>query len=328
MTTLTLACGAYDRARPILNGRVQVEGATIVPVPLASEQSFPRAVSRAEFDVSELSLSSHLLQVSRGQASYVALPIFISRAFRHGAIYLRAGAGIASPRDLEGRLVGIPEYQMTLGLWVRGILADDHGVDVNAIRYRTAGTNKAGRKERLPLELPDDMDVAPLAEGDTLNAALLRGELDAIFSPTPPDAFATGDPRVIRLFPDTKAAEIAFHRRTGFHPIMHVIGVRAEILARDTGLGRRLLDAFEAAKRIAIAEMDAMTRASAPPLMLPWHAEAWAETRAELGDDPWPYGIDANRVELEAILRWSHDQHLSRRRLTIEEVFDPGTLES
>lgn len=326
--TLTLACAPYDRVRPLFDGRVRVEGVEIVPVPLASEQSFPRAVQRAEFDASELSLSSQLLQVSRGEGDYVALPVFVSRAFRHGAIYLRRDAGIAGPKDLEGRLVGIPEYQMTLGLWVRGILADEHGVDVNGIRYRTAGTNAAGRRERLPLELPAGMDVAPLGEGDTLNAALLRGALDAVFSPTPPDAFAAGDPRVVRLFPDPKAAEIAYHARTGFHPIMHVIGVRAAVLARDPGLARRLYEGFAEAKRVAVAEWDRALRASAPPAMIPWLPQAWEEARAVLGPDPWTYGVSANRAELEAVLRWSAAQHLARRRLAIEEVFAPGTLDT
>jgi len=327
-TTLTLACAPYDRVRPLFDGRVRVEGVEIVPVPIPSEQSFPRAVQRAEFDVSELSLSSHLVQLSRGEAEYVALPVFVSRAFRHGAIYLRHDAGIAGPRDLEGRCVGIPEYQMTLGLWVRGILADEHGVQVNAIRHRTAGTNAAGRRERLPLELPAGMDVAPLPEGDTLNAALLRGELDAVFSPTPPDAFAAGDPRVIRMFPDVKAAEIAYHRRTGFHPIMHVVGIRAAVLARDPGLARRLYDGFAEAKRVAAAELEARLRGSTLPMMLPWIVQAWEETRAVLGPDPWTYGVSANRAELEAICRWSEAQHLSRRRLAVAELFAPGLMES
>lgn len=328
LTVLTLACAPYDRVRPLFDGRVAVEGVQIVPVPIASEQSFPRAVQRAEFDVSELSLSSHLLQLSRGEAEYVALPVFVSRAFRHGAIYLRRDAGITGPRDLEGRLVGIPEYQMTLGLWVRGILAEEHGVEVNAIRYRTAGTNAAGRRERLPLELPAGMDVSALAEGDTLNAALLRGELDGIFSPTPPDAFTTGNPGVVRLFPDVKAAEIAFHRRTGFHPIMHVVGIRAAVLARDPGLARRLYEGFAEAKRVAVAEWDKALRASTLPAMIPWLPQAWEETRAVLGADPWTYGVSANRAELEAVLRWSESQHLARRRLSIEEVFAPGTLDT
>jgi 4,5-dihydroxyphthalate decarboxylase len=309
-----------------MDGRVTVTGATIAPVVLPSEQSFPRAVTRAEFDVTELSLSSQLLQVSRGDAPYAAIPVFVARAFRHGCIYLRADAGITTPRDLEGRLVGVPEYQMTLALWLRGILADDHGVEVNAIRYRTAGTNQAGRRERLPLELPPSMDVAPLRAGSTLNAALLAGEIDAIFSPTPPDAFLAGDPRVMRLFPDPREAAIAYHRRMRFFPIMHVMGVRRDVLEKHPEIGRALLDAFEAAKRVALTKLEADSRKSSPATMLPFAAEDWSDAKALLGDDPYPYGVGANRAQLEAICRWSFAQHLSRRLLTVEELFDPATL--
>jgi 4,5-dihydroxyphthalate decarboxylase len=328
MRHITLACFPYDRVRPILDGRVGIEGMRVVPVPLPSEESFPRAHQRAEFDVSELSLSSYLLQLGRGDSPYVAIPAFVSRAFRHGAIYLRSDAGISHARDLEGRRVGIPEYQMTLGLWLRGILADEHGVDTDRILWRTAGTNVAGRKERLPLVLPPHMDVMPLRDGATLNDALLAGELDAVFSPTPPRAFAEGDPRVRRLFPDPKAAEIAYAHKTGFHPIMHVIGIRREVLARDPGLAPRLLSAFIRARDMAEAEIEEMAAASFLPVMLPWLAEAWAETRAVLGAQPFRHGVAANRAELEAICRWSRAQHLSPRPLTVEELFAPGTLES
>ncbi|MGG5807962.1 ABC transporter substrate-binding protein [Falsiroseomonas sp. CW058] len=328
MPTLTLACGAYDRLRPIFDGRVRVEGATVVPVPLPSEQTFPRAVTRAEFDVTELSLSSQLLQVSRGEGAYVALPVFVARAFRHGCIYVRRDAGIAGPKDLEGRRVGIPEYQMTLGLWLRGILADDHGVAVNGIAWRTAGTNAAGRKERLPLDLPAGMDVRPLPEGATLNATLLAGGIDAILSPTPPDAFAAGDPRVTRLFPDPRAAAEAWHRRSGMFPIMHLLGVRRDVLARAPHLGPALVAAFAEAQRIAQAEWEAQLAQSSPYTIFPFLAEDWAAAKTLLGPDPWRHGVAANRAELEAACRWSHAQHLSRRKLAVEDLFDPATLGS
>lgn len=326
LLTLTVACAPYDRVRALFDGRVQIPGVRLVQVPIHSEQSFPRAFSRAEFDVTELSLSSHLLQVSRGEAAYAAIPAFVSRAFRHGCIYLRDGAGIATAKDLQGRRVGIPEYQMTLGLWLRGILADEHGVDVNGIAWRTAGTNQAGRKERLRLELPPEMDVQPIP--GTLNDALLAGEIDAILSPTEPAAFAAGDPRVVRLFPDPRAAAIAYHRRTGFHPIMHLMGIRQDILARDPTLAPRLTAAFAEAKRLALADIEADLRHSSLTQMLPFHAEEWAATKALLGPDPWTYGIAANQAELEAICRWSHAQHLSRRRLAVADVFAPGVEEA
>ncbi|MBX9594410.1 MAG: ABC transporter substrate-binding protein [Roseomonas sp.] len=325
MLTLTVACAPYDRVRPLFDGRVALPGIRLVPVPIHSEQSFPRAFTRAEFDVTELSLSSQLIQVSRGQGDYVAIPAFVSRAFRHGCIYLRADAGITDAKGLEGKRVGIPEYQMTLGLWLRGILADDHGVDVNGIAWRTAGTNQAGRKERLPLELPPGMDVRPLPDGATLNQALLDGGIDAILSPTEPLAFAQGDPRVVRLFPDPRAAATAYHRRTGFHPIMHVMGLRRDIAERHPGLAGQLHQAFDEARRIGVADMEADLRHSSLSLMLPFLAEEWAATKALLGADPWTYGIAANRAELEAIARWSHAQHLSRRLLRVEEMFHPET---
>ncbi|WP_372619762.1 ABC transporter substrate-binding protein [Falsiroseomonas sp.] len=328
MPTLTLACGDYDRTRPILDGRVAVAGARIAPVKLASEQTFPRAVTRAEFDVTELSLSSQMVQVSRGEGEYVALPVFVARAFRHGCIYLRRDAGITAPKQLEGRRVGIPEYGMTMGLWLRGILADEHGVDVNGIAWRTAGTNAAGRKERLPLELPPTMDVRPLPPDATLNAALLDGEIDAILSPTPPAAFAAGDPRVVRLFPDPRAAAEAFHRRTGFFPIMHLMGVRRDVLARAPGIGRALFEAFAAAQRLAEREWDTTLAASSPATLFPFLAEERAAMLALLGPDPWVHGIAANRAELGALCRWSQAQHLARRRLAVEELFDPATLDT
>jgi 4,5-dihydroxyphthalate decarboxylase len=324
--TLTVACAPYDRTRALFDGRVGIQGVRLVHVPIHSEQSFPRAFGRAEFDVTELSLSSHLLQLSRGQAAYAAIPAFVSRAFRHGCIYVRTAAGISEARQLAGCRVGIPEYQMTLGLWLRGILADDHGVEVNGLRWRTAGTNAAGRRERLPLELPQGMDVQPIP--GTLNDALLAGEIDAILSPTEPAAFAAGDPRIARLFPDPRGAASAWHRRTGFHPIMHLVGIRQEIVAREPGLARRLYDAFLEAKRLALADIEADLRHSSLSQMLPFHAEEWAATKALLGPDPWTYGVAANRAELEAICRWSHAQHLSRRRLAVEEVFAGGTLDS
>lgn len=326
MRVLTVACGDYDRVRPLFDGRAAVEGVRLVHVKLPSEQSFPRAVARAEFDVSELSLSSQLIQLSRGEARYVALPVPVARAFRHGCIYLRADAGIATPKDLEGRRVGVPEYGMTMALWLRGILADDHGVDINGIVWRTAGTNAPGRRERLALELPPGFDVAPLPEGATLDAALLAGELDAVMSPTPPASFAAGDPRVMRLFPDPRAAAEAWCRRTGFFPTMHLVGVRREVLEAAPGLARALCDGFLVAKRAADTEWRETLAKSSPATMFPFLAEEWDAMHALLGADPWRYGVAANRAEFAALCRWSHAQGLARRELAVEELFAAETL--
>ncbi|MEX2643019.1 MAG: ABC transporter substrate-binding protein [Acetobacterales bacterium] len=322
---VTVACWNYDRAAALLDGRVPVAGFRVAPVVLKSEQLFPRAFARAEFDVSELSLSSYLLQLSRGESEYVAIPVFISRAFRHGSVYIRTDRGIEVARDLEGRAVGVPEYQMTLALWARGILQDEYETDFRRIRWRTAGTNEPGRKERLPLRLPPEMEVRPLPEGQTLNQRLLDGELDAIVSPTPPDCFVAGNPVVRRLFPDPGAEERAYFRRTGFFPIMHLIGIRRPLVEAFPELPASLFRAFVAAKRVAVEEWDVVVRASANKTMLPWVADAYAEARGLMGENWWPYGVPANRAELEAICRYSHEQSLSDRLMEVHELFAPGT---
>ena len=324
---LTLACWDYDRTRALLEGRVGVAGWRIDAKAQPPEETFPRAVADAPFDVSELSLSSYLMQVSRGEGAYIAIPAFVSRAFHHGAIYVRTKRGIETPKDLEGRLVGVPEYQMTMALWVRGILGDEYGVDFRKIRYRTGGANKPGRKERLALELPEDMDVAPIPEGSTLNELLLAGELDAVIAPTPPDGFTAGDKAVRRLFTDPAAEERAYYARTGLFPIMHVIGVRRTLADEHPGLAANLFRAFVEARNLAMREHDLTARSSANRMMLPWFADQWEATKDLMGDDFWPYGVAENRAELEAVCRYSHEQNLGRKRLSVEALFAPETVE-
>jgi 4,5-dihydroxyphthalate decarboxylase len=324
--TVTLACGTYDRVRALHDGSVGIAAATVVPVAIESEDLFPRVVSRADFDITEMSLSSYLVEVSRGAGAYTAIPVFLSRGFRHSGIYVRADAGITAPKDLEGRPVGIPEYQMTFGLWVRGILHDQYGVDTDALRYRTAGTNRAGRVERLPLELPPSMDVQPLGIERTLNEALLAGDIDAILSPSPPLAFTAGDPNVARLFPDAQREERAYFERYGFFPIMHVVGIRKELVAQHPGLAAATFAAFTEAKRRAYVKLDHMMRSAVSYIGMPWIENAWADVLALMGPDFWSYGVPANREQLEAICRYSTEQHLARHPLRIEDLFVPSTL--
>lgn len=325
--TLTLACWDYDRTRPLLEGRVGVPGWRIDAAIMPPEELFPRAVTDAPFDVSELSLSSYLIQVSRGESAYVAIPAFVSRAFRHGGIYIRTASGIKTPKDLEGRLVGVPEYQMTMALWARGMLQDEYGVDTGKLKYRTGGTNKPGRKERLSLNLPERMDVEPVPEGRTLNDLLLAGELDAVLSPAPPDAFVAGDDGIERLFADPAAAEREYFGKTGMFPIMHVIGVRRTLVDENEGLAADLYRAFLEARRLAMEDLELTAKASANRLSLPWFAAEWEQTRALMGEGFWPYGVSENRKELEAVCRYSLDQHLSDRLLSVDELFAPETLD-
>lgn len=325
--TLTFATYAYDRMRPVLEGRVAIEGCHVAPVVLTSEDLFPRVVQRAEFDVCEMSMSSHLMQVSRGEAQYTAIPAFASRAFRHDCIYVNVDAGIDKPKDLEGKRVGVPEYQATLCMWVRGILQDDYGVDFRTLKYRNGGINAPGRKERLPLALPGEIDIAPIPEGATLDGLLARGELDAVIAPQVLKCFAAGDARVRRLFADPVAEAKAWHAKTGFFPIMHVVGIHTTLLEEHPGLAARVFAALAEARDVAYDELTQIAEYGSSTFMLPFFASGLAETRALMGDNWWPYGVAANRAELETMFRYSHDQHLAERLLTPADVFAPETLD-
>ncbi len=325
--TLTLATWDYDRVRPVLDGRVTVEGFDIAPVVLEPAALFPRTLRQAAFDVSELSFSSYLFQTARGDCQYVAIPVFPSRAFRHGSIYVRADAGIEEPKDLEGRLVGIPEYQMTQVVYVRGMLGDEYGVDFHKLRYRRGATNFAGLKERLPLDLPASVDIEPIPADKSTNDLIVAGELDAIIAPQPPQPFVDGDPRVTRLFPDVVAAERAYYAKTGIFPLMHVLVVRKSLAEEHPALAPALFRAFLEAKKLAMAELDAIAEASANKITLPWFAAELAATKALMGKDFWRYGMAENAKEIEDMCRYSHEQHLSARLLTVEDLFVPETVE-
>ena len=327
MQILSLACWNYDRCEPLIDGRVAIDGVQLQPNVMYPTEIFGQAFTEASFDICELSASSYVMQVAQGQCEYAAIPVFVSRAFRHGGFYVRADAGIFSPKDLEGRVIGVPEYQMTMALWARGILQDDYGVDCRTFKTRTGGTNKAGRKERLPLVLPDDMDVRPIDDAETLNDLMLAGALDAMISPMTPQAFTDGDSRIRRLFADPRAEERAYFQRAGLFPIMHVIGIRRRLVEANPELAVDVFKAFVAARRIAMDRLEETATASANRLHLPWVTAEWEATRALMGNDYWPYGVAENVADLEALCRYSYEQHLAPRRLDVRELFVPATVD-
>ncbi|WP_144182750.1 ABC transporter substrate-binding protein [Elioraea rosea] len=320
---LTLACVATDRTRPLIDGRVAVEGADLAFEPGEPETIFRRALREGAFAVTELSMSSHILTTTRGGAAYTAIPIWPSRAFRHGAIFVRTDRGITRPEDLAGRTIGVPEYQMTAALWVRAILRSAHGVDTRTIRWRTGGLVQPGIDERLALSLPPGHDLAPIANGETLDALLASGGIDAYVGPRPPPCIEKGAP-VARLFADVRGAESAWFRATGFFPIMHCIAIRKDVAEANPGLPRALVRAFSEAKRLAEAEL---AQVNVLRVALPWAAEHWAETRALMGPDPWAYGFARNRAELATMIEAARDDGLIGRALAPEELFHPDTLD-
>ncbi|HLB15980.1 MAG TPA: ABC transporter substrate-binding protein [Burkholderiales bacterium] len=321
---ITIATWDYDRVRAVMDGRVRVEGCDVNYLPLAPEECFHRAYVNREFEVSEIGFSPYLIAASRGDAPYVALPVFLSRMFRHSAIYVRADRGIEAPADLRDRAVGVPEYQMSAAMWARGMLQDLYGVRPQDMRWRQGGLEQTGRKDKFPLNLPTGFPLEALAPGDTLNAALAEGRIDALFSARPPSCYGDGRAPVRRLFEDFESAERAYFEQTGVFPIMHALGVRRDVHERHPWLAASLFKAFSEAKRIADRDLFEVT---ALKIGLPWVVSEARRTVALMGEDFWPYGVEPNRRTLEAMTRYSFEQGLAVRKLAPEELFAPTTLQ-
>ena len=321
--SITIATGDYDRTRAIRDGRVTVEGCDITYLSMHPEELFFRAIRYQEFDVCELSFSTYLMQRQRGISAYIAIPVFLSRVFRHSGFYIRTDRDIRGPEDLKGKRVGVPEYQMTAAVWQRGLLQDEYGVSPSDISWRTGGLEQPGRKERMAFEAPRNVEIQPLGTGETLNGMLESGELDAVIAPRAPACFLRGSPDIGRLFPDYRAAEHDYYRKTGLHPIMHLVGVRQSLVDANPWLPASLYKAFRQAKDIALQALDSIGAVS---VSLPWVGAEITATKAVLGEDIWPYGVQESAGDIEALIRYSHEQGLTARPLAIEEVFAESTL--
>lgn len=321
---ITIATWDYDRVRALIDGRVQVEGCDVNFLPMPVEECFHRAYFHGEFEVAEIGMSPFLIACSRGLANYTAIPVFLSRMFRHSAIYVQAKSGIEAPGDLRGKRVGVPEYQMSAALWARGFLKDDFALSADEMNWFQGGLESSGRLDKFPLNLPDDFPIASIANGATLSALLANGELDAVFSARAPSSYSNGSGTVRRLFPDYRRVEADYFRRTGIFPIMHAVGVRNDIVARFPWLPASLYKAFSQAKALADADLAEVT---ALKIGLPWVAAEYDQTVALMGESFWPYGIPPNRKTIEAMCRYSHEQGLAVRELGIEEIFAESTLE-
>lgn len=318
---LSLACWDYDRTRALATGEVRVEGADLTYLSLPVEETFFRMARHLEFDVAEMSLSTYVVSLFHG-APMIAIPVYPSRSFRHNGIYVGAGSGITRPEDLAGRVVGVPEYQLTAVVWVRGILAEHYGVPVESVRYRTGGLDSPGREEKVAVSVPPGVEVQAIPADQTLSGMLLRGEIDAIYCPRTPRPFAEGNPGIRRLFADPRAEEERYYERTGIFPVMHVIVIRRDLYDRHRWLAQSLFKAFEEARRAAAGRL---TETAASPAMLPWvYAEA-ERTRDTMGDDFWSYGLKPNTAVLSTFLRYSHEQGLAGRLLEPAELFAPET---
>lgn len=304
---LTLAISPYDHVRDL-----RAQGIDLTVLELAIEEIFYRFTRWREFDVSEMSFGKVVSLLSQPAADIVPIPVFPSRVFRHSAIYT---SKLKSPKELEGKRVGIPEWAQTAGIYVRGLLQHEYSVDLARIEWVQAGVREPGRVEKVALSLPSGVRIAA-APDKTLAGMLASGELDAVIS--------ARDPGGSRLFPNYLEVEEAYFRKTRIFPIMHVVVLRREVYERDRWVAMNLFKAFEDAKRVAEARITEIGLSHIPMPWLAEHARRWRDTA---GAEPWPYGIDANRPTLEAFLQYAHEQGVATRRLRVEELFAPETLE-
>lgn len=320
---LTLACWDYDRTRALQDGRARPEGIQLNYLPLGMPESFFRMLHYGEFHASEMSLSWYTRRVLDDPRPLIAIPVFPSRMFRHSSIYIHAGSGIREPRDLIGKRVGCPEYQMTAAVWIKGILADHYGLPVSSVSYHTGGLKMPGRKE-VAMDLPPEIHVEPIPSDRTLSEMIESGEIDALYTAEMPESFERRSPNVKRLFQDFVSEEEAYFRKTRIFPIMHTVVIRCDVYERDPWVAQSLTKAFIESQRIAYREL---YEATALKVMLPWLLAHTEHTRAVFGsDDFWAYGLEPNRDCLETFLRYSFEQGLLPRQLEPEELFARETV--
>jgi len=322
---LSLACWDYDRTRALADGSVRPEGIDLIYHNLYVEETFFRMLRNREFDAAEMSLSSYCVSLMKEDPAFIAIPVFPSRFFRHSCIFVSAKSGIREPSELAGKRIGVPEYQMTAPVWIRGILQDEYGVDPASCEYFTGGEEEPGRDEKLKLDLPEKFRLKPIGPKQTLARMIADGELDAMHTARAPSTFAAQPDAVKRLFENFVEVEKAYYRKTKIFPIMHTVVMRRELYRANRWIAQSLCKAFVQAQR---RTYDQLATTMALTTMLPWQAAHVEEARRELGENWWPYGLELNRHVLETFLRYHHEQGLSKRRLKAEELFAPETLES
>ena len=324
-TKLTLACWDYDRTRALQDGRVQVEGVDLTYLPLRVEETFWRMLRYQEFDAAEISLGSYLMAREKGFPKLIAIPVFPSRAFRHSCIYINTGSGIKEPKDLAGKRVGVPEYQITMAIWARGILQHEYGVKPEQMKWLTGGEEHPGREDKVKHDLPKSIDIRPIGLEQTLSSMLERGEIDAMISAHMPSPFVRRSSKVGRLIPNFSQVEKDYYRRTKIFPIMHAVALREEFYEKNPWVAQSLCKAFAESKRIC---QEAMYEYSALKYMLAWSIAEMEEEREIFGaGELWPYGLEANRHVLETLVEYAHEQSLLKSRPDLKSLFAPNTLE-
>jgi 4,5-dihydroxyphthalate decarboxylase len=313
---LTIALSHYDRHIPFVDGSLRPEGIDLNVMIVG--QSSPlrdgtnrheRMLQNGEFDICELSLSSYLMTRNRG-LPFLAIPVFPRRLFSHSQMWINTSAGISSPKDLIGKTVGLGSFQTTLSVLAKGDLQSEYGVPWREIKWVVA------HEETVPFEIQEGVSLKFLPSGRKIGKMLKHGEIDALFMPHPPKEALQGSDEIARLFPDPRKEELAYFRKNGFYPIMHVIAFKEEILTKHPWAGVTMMKAFQKAKEICNEFYDDPNWSQ-----LVWARHLFEEQRSLFGRDPWPYGVEDNYANLERFVGYSFDQGLVDIKTGIDELF-------
>lgn len=321
MLPLTFACGSYDRTLALRTGEIHPDGIDLDYVAIESSRDiFDRFAGRNEFDCAELSASEYIRMVDAGDRAFVAIPVFPSRAFRHGFIFINAKAGIRSPKDLAGRRIGVGLYTQTAAVWIQGHLRNDFGVDFSNVKWVQGAVEKPGpHGQPVTRPLLKPVDITENTSPYSLGELLARGEIDALFSARRAPDFGK-NPDIIRLFPDFREIERGLYKRAKIHPVMHLLAIRREIHERNPWVAASLFKAFTDAKNHAV---DLMRVSITQSTMFPWHTAEFDEIETLMRGDPWPYGIEPNRATLETLIDYLHQQDMIERKMEAEHLFVP-----
>lgn len=316
---LTFASGLYDRVLPLFTGDVKPEGIDLDFVRIdAPREIFDRMAGKAEFDFAEFSSSEFISRYAQGDRTFVAIPVFPSRVFRHGMISINKKSGVRVPKDLEGRRVGVPLYTMTAAIWVKGHFQHQFGCDINKIKWVQGSINEKGSHGQptlMPLVKP--VDIVNKPDGVTLGDMLEAGEIDAIIGTSLPNAIKT-NPDIVRMFPNYKEIEKELWVNDRIWPIMHLIAIKRETYEKHPFIAKSLYDAFTESKRQSLA---VMKKLQSLRYMLPWLPAAIDEIDELFGGDPWPYGVEENRPTLEAMVQYMQEQYLIEKTVPVDDLF-------
>jgi len=317
---LSLACGDYDRTRALWDGRVSPDGIDLSYIPLVPEEIFWRMLQYTEFDVSEMSLSNYLTERGKAKPRFIAIPVFPSRMFRHSFVFINKKSGIKRPQDLKGKKVGIPEYHMTATVWIRGVLQHEYGVAPSDMEWYTGGQEEPGREERIQTKLPGDVHHYSIPKGQTLNEMLANNEIDALIAAREPSCLSNS--YIDRLWPNYKDIEMRYFKNTKIFPIMHTVVIKQEVYESHPWIAQSMYKAFNQAKKLC---EEVINSSVALTYMLPWTIAEFETTKALMGEDFWPYGVEANNKTLETMTQYSYEQGLSVRKFSVAELFAPNT---